>query len=351
MGIGSELLFFFSCLGVFNGLLISGYFLFFSKIKHVANYFLAGLLLMMCIRTGKSALLYFHDDLPKIYLQVGLSACFLIGPLLFYFICASLGLQHIQKTWKWVLGAFLLTIIVVGSIFTYEQHPALWGIFAKLIYLQWFLFLVSSGYLLRVALARIFSRSLKSSLSERWTCTIFLGNVVIFIFYFLAMIRVSYTSYILGSVMFTALAYLGIFLLMYRKKSEDIFAELPKRYTGREIEDGLALALIAKIEQVMVDRKPYQDANLKLGVLASMVNITSHQLSQLLNANLGKSFTNYINEWRITEAQKLLIARPNITLEQIGYEVGFNSKSTFFAAFKKSTGTTPAAYLGRQVTA
>ena len=339
-----EFLFFFSCLGVFNGLLLSAYFLFFTKKKHVANYFLAGLLIMMCTRIGKSALLYFHHDLPKIYLQIGLSACFLIGPLLFYFTSAAIGSKAYQKTWKWTIGISLLIILATGTAFTYQEHPQLWGIFVKVIYTQWFLFLVASAFLLRSQLRQLFSRNLKSNLSEQWTCNIFLGNAIIFVFYFLALINIPFASYILGSLMFTFVAYLAILLLMYRRRTEDLFAELPQRYSGRKLEEQLAGKLTSRIEKLMTEQKPYRNADLKLGGLASMLNIPPHQLSQVLNDNLGKSFTAFTNEFRISEACQLIAMRPNITLEQIGYEVGFNSKSTFFAAFKKITGTTPAAY-------
>jgi AraC-like DNA-binding protein len=59
---------------------------------------------------------------------------------------------------------------------------------------------------------------------------------------------------------------------------------------------------------------------------------------------LGKSFTNLINEYRIEKAKELLETENNFTVEGIGYESGFNSKSTFFTTFKKITGKTPTEY-------
>lgn len=46
----------------------------------------------------------------------------------------------------------------------------------------------------------------------------------------------------------------------------------------------------------------YKNPNLKLSDVASRMNISAHQLSQLLNDNLGKSFSTYINEYRIDDA-------------------------------------------------
>jgi AraC-like DNA-binding protein len=78
--------------------------------------------------------------------------------------------------------------------------------------------------------------------------------------------------------------------------------------------------------------------------VARKINISGHQLSQLLNDNLGKSFAAYINEYRIDRACELIANDRGIKLEEIGYEVGFNSKSTFYTAFKKHRGTTPSLY-------
>jgi AraC-type DNA-binding domain-containing proteins len=95
---------------------------------------------------------------------------------------------------------------------------------------------------------------------------------------------------------------------------------------------------------VIHDKALYKDPNLKLNDLAQHINISMHQLSQLLNDNLGKSFSTYINEYRIAEACKLITTNERLTFEAIGYEVGYNSKSTFYAAFRKIKDMTPALY-------
>ena len=94
----------------------------------------------------------------------------------------------------------------------------------------------------------------------------------------------------------------------------------------------------------MSDKKLYKDPDLKLPDVASQLNILPHRLSQFLNDNLGKSFTIYLNEHRIEFAKGLIASSPHLKLESIGYECGFNSKSTFYSTFKKLTGTTPAKF-------
>ncbi len=74
------------------------------------------------------------------------------------------------------------------------------------------------------------------------------------------------------------------------------------------------------------------------------MGIPSYQLSQFLNDNLGKSFTEFINSHRIEEAKKLIQSNLEYTLDAIGSESGFNSKSTFYGAFKRTMGMTPRTY-------
>ena len=98
----------------------------------------------------------------------------------------------------------------------------------------------------------------------------------------------------------------------------------------------------------MVDQKLYKNPNLTLPVFAKKLNIRPQLLSQLLNNNLHKSFTLFINEYRIEEAKKLLKANSNLKIEVIAEKCGFNSNSTFYTVFKKITGSTPAKYIKKQ---
>lgn len=90
MSIGQQILFSVSALGAFNGFVLSLYLFVSKKNTSTAAFFLGILLLAISIRAGKSVFLYFNPQLPKIYLQAGLSACFLIGPALYFFFKSAL---------------------------------------------------------------------------------------------------------------------------------------------------------------------------------------------------------------------------------------------------------------------
>ncbi|RZJ54533.1 MAG: AraC family transcriptional regulator, partial [Flavobacterium sp.] len=336
----------FSALGAFNGIILGVYFFFFTKRKYLTNYFLGALLFALSIRIGKSVFVYFHPGLPRMYLQFGLTACFFIGPCLYYFIkSAADEINILPKSWKWILISLGILILGVGIAFPYEGYPKLWNVyFIKIIYLQWFVYILFSGFTLRKVLMKIFSRKQKATPAETWFGTLFLGNFLLFLFYALSLLRFPAFMYISGAVVFSFILYLIISILLYRKKTDDLFLLNGQKPSGKKLDDSEAVILFEKLENIMTEKELYKNPNLNLQDLSKELNISSHQLSQFLNNNIGKNFTSFINEFRINEACKVILSNDKLTLESIGYDVGFNSKSTFFAAFKKHTGTTPLNY-------
>jgi len=101
---------------------------------------------------------------------------------------------------------------------------------------------------------------------------------------------------------------------------------------------------VKKLLQFMENDKPYLDDKLTLQKLAEQINLPEKQLSLLINQHIGKHFFDFINEFRITDAKTLLKEKSQLTVLEILYEVGFNSKSSFYTAFKKETNLTPTEY-------
>ncbi|WP_157799021.1 helix-turn-helix domain-containing protein [Mucilaginibacter auburnensis] len=103
----------------------------------------------------------------------------------------------------------------------------------------------------------------------------------------------------------------------------------------------------AQLLALMIKDKPYLDPLLKLDTLAARLNITERAFSNLLNQHVGKSFNDFVNEYRV-EAAKLKLADPNFdqyTIAAIAYECGFNSLATFQRCFKQFAGITPSQFL------
>ncbi|MEM9895037.1 MAG: helix-turn-helix domain-containing protein [Bacteroidota bacterium] len=74
------------------------------------------------------------------------------------------------------------------------------------------------------------------------------------------------------------------------------------------------------------------------------IDISRHALSQAMNETYSFGYNHYIKKYRIAEAKRLIVTRPDLSLEGIGYEAGFRSKSVFFESFKRHVGCTPASF-------
>ncbi|MEQ9413993.1 MAG: helix-turn-helix domain-containing protein, partial [Cyclobacteriaceae bacterium] len=297
------------------------------------------LLLALSIRIGKSVFYYFNPDLSLIFLQFGLSACAFIGPSLYFYLRAKLT-SGSYKTWKIHFGLIVVTLMIIGYLYPWHKHPDLWHYFYNAIYLEWLIYILASLLLLKNSVAKIFQRNSTLESLEIWGLSLLAGNLVIWIVYEI----VDYSSYIGGALSFSFVFYLLIlWLLLNRKKTSTIFLSKSK-YGDKKIDEEEAAALIEKLKLIMHSEKIFRNTELKLVEVAKRLKVHTHLLSQLINDNLGSTFSQFVNDYRIEEAKLLIKSNPNIKLESIGYDCGFNSKSTFYAAFKKLEGSTPAQY-------
>ncbi len=341
MDLERQLLFLFSALGALNGFLLSFYFAFFSKKRGLSNYFLSALLFVLSVRILKSVFFYFNPELSEIFIQIGLSACVLIGPFL-YLYTKSLIIESKRKGW-WLFHVIpvLVIVIVLSVIYPYWEHKRLWaGFFVKIIYLQWLLYIICTAILLKSVFKGLFSKEHKIKQIEIWVLSVFGGVSIIWMGYNIG----SYTSYIVGALSFSFVFFLLILFWVLKRNKTSLFFEDTIKYADKKIDLNEASEFQIKLDSIIKEKELFKNPDLKLADVSRQLHVLPHYLSQFLNDNLGKSFPLFINEYRIQEAKQLLINEDNYTTEAVGYECGFNSKSTFYTTFKKIVGKTPAAY-------
>lgn len=117
-----------------------------------------------------------------------------------------------------------------------------------------------------------------------------------------------------------------------------------QKYKGSAVTTDAQKDLLTKLRHLMDDRKPYLESDFSLPELAQQLGTSVHVLSQVINEGLGKNFFEMVAEYRVAEAKKLLRDQPNIKVEEIAAQVGYNSKSSFNTVFKKLTGATPSEF-------
>ena len=99
--------------------------------------------------------------------------------------------------------------------------------------------------------------------------------------------------------------------------------------------------LTARIVQLMETQRLYLNPELKVNDVAKVLGVHRNTVSACVNAHKGCSFNQFINDYRVEYAKKLLRETNEIKISHICHESGFATESTFFRAFKTSTGMTP----------
>lgn len=108
----------------------------------------------------------------------------------------------------------------------------------------------------------------------------------------------------------------------------------------------IAPAYIERVRLAMEKDKLYLNPTLTLTELSQHIGLNSKVVSQVINAGLGKSFNDFVNEYRVDEVKQRLRSDDlnRFTLLGIAFESGFNSKTTFNRIFKHHTGQSPSGF-------
>ncbi len=139
------------------------------------------------------------------------------------------------------------------------------------------------------------------------------------------------------------LGYIGIYkfgIIEERKILKKYSKETKATYSIVEKQKNIH---IVALEHLIIEQKRFLDSNLTLDKIAEELSLSKSYLSRVINAEMGVGFVDFVNTLRVDEAKNYLL-NPDFslyTLESIGLEAGFNSKSAFYASFKKITGQTP----------
>lgn len=118
------------------------------------------------------------------------------------------------------------------------------------------------------------------------------------------------------------------------------------KYARSRISEEEGRKMAGLLKEVMHGKKPYLNPEITIRDLSEYMEIHPKSLSQLINSHFSQNFYDFINTYRIQEAKEIMNknADEKMTILEILYEVGFNSKSAFNHAFKKNTGKTPSEF-------
>ena len=124
----------------------------------------------------------------------------------------------------------------------------------------------------------------------------------------------------------------GAFLWLYRRKRAGRGEVAPEPDTR----------LMQRLRDLMETERLYLRKNLRIDDVAALMASNQKYISTCINQNTGKSFTDFVNEYRISYAKELLVSHPELKIQDVGERSGFSSSVSFHRNFLKITGKTPA---------
>lgn len=129
-----------------------------------------------------------------------------------------------------------------------------------------------------------------------------------------------------------------------RTQKED--SEETRKYQKSALSEEQLADVSQKIRFALEKQHKYRDPNLSLRALSEEIKVLPNYVTQALSLDIKETFFDYVNRLRVMEAMELLLNTDDTVLT-IANDVGFNSRSSFYSAFKKVTGQTPTSF--RQV--
>ncbi len=157
---------------------------------------------------------------------------------------------------------------------------------------------------------------------------------------------------ILPACLFEMLVTLSV-MMLYLKRQELARTQVKANETSQPITqkveeiDKATLEVYNSIIQLFEEKAYYLDSNLKIGDIANALQTNTHTISKAVNQGSDMHFFDFINQYRVIYAKKLLNTPDHsekYTLEAIASQSGFNTRPSFINAFKKFTGLTPSEF-------
>jgi len=152
------------------------------------------------------------------------------------------------------------------------------------------------------------------------------------------LILLIYTFYFINRVLVKALKQPEIFAGIELKDVKD-------KYAGSTLDEEAKTSINAQLLAILEQEKLYLNPELALQDLAERLQSTPKVLSQVINQCSGMNFFDFVNSYRCEEVKVLMKNSDlKVTIQEIMFQSGFNSKSSFNKEFKKLTGFTPTEY-------
>lgn len=293
------------------------------------------------------------------FLNFTLGAWFLsFGPLLYIYVAEFIEPQK-HKILHFIPALVCLVLSIVfylsyfgivlfapgsflDSLISWSNNPWL-SIASMLMYL-----------LLAMRLRRQYWNKFEDSqlklLFQKWMRVLFISFFVFIFSYASYFILVQFPffnvswDYGIAIGMTVSIYFIGVFVYLEPSIFNGAVQWIQPQVPSSNFTDQTSLEFYQALTALITKEELYLDGNLRLAHVSEKIGLSIQDTSRIVNQFSGKNFNQFINTFRIEKAKTLLIDQANLHVKEVCYSSGFNSKVSFFSAFKETTGQTPTQY-------
>lgn len=332
--------------------------------------------LFMIVRgIDATALFYgYYIDLPLILevLRHDIGT-FFQPPLLYLFVLSVVYSDFkLRRRYLWHAVPFLLSIVVMAPRLYIPElmgndATATMELEVNIIY--WMAAIQQIGYIIAVfVLLRKYKALLLENYSVRYNYRwLYQMNIIVITIFILASYKNIYKLVFWGDygyvnelrlVVVIGMLLFNCWLVLKALYAPTLFSGIDSRLQlvsdqerlDKTEESEEVASIILALKAYMIKDAPYLNPELTIKDVAEAITIKVTDLSIIINHHLGQNFYEFISYYRIEKAKELLKSKAHrqLTVLEILYQVGYNSKSSFNTSFKKQTGLTPTDYRRQQ---
>lgn len=302
--------------------------------KSSADVLLALLLLAISLRVSKSIFYYLSPEISSFAISVGLMGKLAIGPLLFLYMKVN---HSNKKLGGWDMLHFMPSLIAITTGWAMNLSSLTLGYWSGTAILGIYLALSWKNYLS--------GKEPKPHNTASITKSFLVGVGLIWATFVFQIFSRGIEMYMLGTLIASLVLYGLIFKVavftVKKTKTNGNKAALSRQKLER---------VKRLIEEHFTNEKVYLDSNINLNEFSKSIEQPAYVVSHTINQVYGKKFPEFVNSYRIKEVKRILLNQvlSDYTIEGVAYEVGFNTPSAFYNAFKKETGCSPKEFIGKE---
>ena len=346
-------------LSVFLTSILALFFIVTKKGFSAENRILAALLVIFGFQIIYSFTLsyeYFIDWHKPIFLLRQTS--FLIGPLIYFYVNSFLKRKdvfHYRNSFHFL--PFVLVVLFLTNFYSHTSYfiicESILNLFDTILILTHnFIYIILSVWSMRSMNIGFsgFYKSIRVSSHNMWLQMLLLGFMLLWIvnlnsFAIYMIIRRPWWCAFTTSI-YALIAFLFVNTIMFILLLKPDIYYIITKYKNNRLDEDDKREYLQRLNDYMETEKPFLNPEISLESLADEMSVNPRNLSQIINETYQKNFKGYVLEFRIKESMRLLADADysELTVLEILYKVGFNSKSAFNNQFKLYTGLTPQEY-------